>query len=161
MARVIRNFLSNVEEVKEIVPELRRASGVGLRKSDAGGSSISVYDHVRWQHFSAPQKAAWKQLMPPSLVSTFLQATFVRLPASLGKMYPTTVADESATPIGAFLSVALNDNQNIIVNSERFILNAGDAIFFQVTDTYETMPADTEALWSVNVVPRVMGPTYG
>ena len=161
MARVIRQFLTTADEVKEALPEMRRAFGVGLRKSDAGGACLSVYDHVRWQHFNQNQKATWKQLMPSSLVDTFLQATFVRLPASAGRMCPTTVAAEASTPIGAFLSIALNDLQNISVNNVQYVLDQGDAILFDVTDTYEVFPSKGEALWSVNVVPKVMGTTYG
>ena len=156
---ILDNYADNLEPLLNADADWRRAEGKLLRNSDTG--EVSVYDHVRWKWFSKDLKQAWKSSIPQEVVDTYLTSTLLRIPAD-GKLYPTTIGKQTATHVvGCFLSIALKDNQHIIINGNKYSLGKGDAILFSPTDTWETDSVDEEALWSVNIVPAYKKDTYG
>ena len=158
--RLLHNYVEQVDTLIDALPEMRQAHGLALRNSDTG--AVSIYNHIRWQWYSKELKAAWRSAMPKEVTSTFLVSTFLELKANEGKLYPTTIDKLSSLPnIGCFLSVALKDDQLIQINGRQYELDKGDAILFDVSDTYETDVSDKDALWSVNIVPAYKKASYG
>ena len=99
--------------------------------------------------------------MPSEVVSTYLISSFMKIPANTGILYPTTIATVAQKGIACFLSVALTDGQHLTINSTKYNVNKGDALLFDVSDTYETETSSSDALWSVNMVPSWKKATYG
>ena len=150
------------------LPTLPAAAGKEYRNSDAGGNKVSSYEILRY--FSYPQslKTAWKANITSEVLSSYLVSTFMRLPANIGILYPTTLSDpaklkmtEPVRAIGAFISISLNNNNHLILNGTKYDVNKGDAILFDGTYTYETEIVGHDNLWNVNMVPTWKLATYG
>ncbi len=157
------NYLasSKCDALVAALPTMQAAHGRGLRKSDAGGNEVSVYEHTRWQWYPDSLKTAWKSNMPSEVVNSFLVSSFMRIPANSGILYPTTIGTEEQRSVGCFLSIALKDGQHLWVNNDKFDVNKGDALLFDSSDTYKTDKISTDAFWSINMVPSWKKTTYG
>ena len=68
---------------------------------------------------------------------------------------------EPVRAIGCFLSVALLDGQHLTLDGTKYDANKGDALLFEGTHTYETEIVNSDAIWSVNLVPTWKKETYG
>ena len=158
----------NCDALVAALPTLPNAHGREYRNSDAGGDKVSVYQTLRYYSYPESLKTAWKTYMPSEVVSSYLVSTFMKLPANQGILFPTTLSNparlnmrEPVRAIGCFLSVALLDGQHLTLDGTKYDVNKGDALLFEGTYTYETEIVNSDAIWSVNLVPTWKKETYG
>ena len=149
------------------LPILNFCTGKEYRPAD-DKTKISNYQLLRYYSYPQSLKNIWKANVPSELSSSYLVSTFLKLPADVGILHPTTPSDparynlnQPLRAVGCFLSISLTDGNHLILNDTKYNVNKGDALLFEGTYTYQTEYMITDAVWNVNMVPTWKMSTYG
>lgn len=149
---IYRNYSERSAEIIDLIPKLRQAKGVGLRTDiHANRESLSSYSYIKYLDYPKDLKAELDLTFGRDIMKGLVASNVLHL--DIGQRLDRTDHWMYRDAPFSFLSLALHDNQKIIVNDEEFILDKGDAIWFKPDGgTHEIKPVDSPNTWVVLVV---------
>ncbi len=144
------------DQVEEL---LRVASEVGFRDSASvrrrmgvnGAAALSVYEVAKWYFFGSKNRKAFKQQFPEDKIDKAYTGWYLRIPEGGFIDKIATWVDKAVQNIYHF-SVALHDNQHIIIDDVPHVFNKGDVLWFNIRSTYEIPRTESEQLWACILV---------
>lgn len=116
-----------------------------------GVNSLSVYNTSKWYFFGHKLRAEYKQQFPADKIAKAFTGWYLNIPKG-GFIDKITTWEDRASQNMHYFSVALYDNQVIIINDREHTFNAGDVCWFNIRNSYEIPQTDTEQLWACLLV---------
>ena len=120
---------------------------MGVRGADA----LSVYEVAKWYYFGAQNRKRFKAQFPNDKISKAYTGWYLRIPSGGFIDKIATWVDKASQNIYYF-SVALYDNQCILIDDVPHVFNSGDVLWFNLRSTYEIPKTETEQLWACILV---------
>lgn len=122
-----------------------------VRLGEHENESISDYHFSKWYSWTRHERLSFFKLLPKELLDLTFMANFTKYQADIGYLDKIVQFRDRKQPAGRITAIALNDNQQIIVNDVLMTLDAGDVISFKVTETHAVPKSPKEALWVVTL----------
>lgn len=155
--KIHKNYISKQKAKKlyDITKAIKYTRSYGFRKRMGSNKNrnLSDYYYARWDKFPAIVKAEYESCVPNEVTQNVLSASFLKLEKDCLLDEQNTWAND--TPyIASFLSIALRNKQTILINGEKHVLNAGDAIRFDIDDLHEIPRVQSENAWQINMISK-------
>lgn len=124
------------------------SNSIRRRMGANGMNNPSMYKTWKWYKIPRIDRKVIEDLSPKGVFEkTFL--FFYRLYEKDIGVLDKMTAWVGTKNTAAFLAVALADNQQIIIDGELFLLQAGDSIKFNITHEHEVPKVKEDALWAI------------
>jgi len=124
---------------------VRRRMGVNAH------NALSIYETSKWYKFGYQLRKQYKSLFPPEVIEKAFTGWFLRIPENGFIDKIATWVNKPAYNM-SYYSIALRDNQLIIIDDVPMVFNAGDVCEFCIKKTYEIPRTETEQLWACVLV---------
>lgn len=134
------NIASNA--VWESSTSIRRRTGAN------GMDNPSMYQTWKWYRIPRAFKSTIIDLSPKNIWDKTFMFFFRKFEKDVGLLDTMTnwVGTKNVT---SFLAVALGDKQQIIIDGELIVLDAGDSVTFNITHEHSVPKVKEDALWAI------------
>jgi hypothetical protein len=144
-----------VEALRALYTEFNPRFATSMRRRVGANvaENLSVYKDTRWFKWTADQRKRFKDAFAnrPS-VTKALVGYFLEFPKNDGFLDLMNTWVDAGDRAAIIVAYALKDGQNITINDEKHILNAGDGIAFRVSCLHEVKKSKLDALWANTMV---------
>lgn len=142
-----------VQALNEVAEQVtfKDSKSVRRRMGVNGPNALSIYETAKWYFFGAANRAKYKAQFPADKIAKAFTGWFLRVPPD-GFIDKIANWTNKATQNMYYCSIALRDNQLIMIDDRPHVYNAGDVCWFNIRSTYEIPKTATEQLWACILV---------
>lgn len=144
---------SNTAVLKEIASTVsfKNSNSYRRRMGVNGANALSVYEVSKWYFFGHKARDLYKQQFPADKIEKAFTGWFLRIPAA-GFIDTIATWVDKTTQNMHYFSIALHDNQQIVIDGVLHTFNEGDVCWFNIKCVYEIPTTTTEQLWACILV---------
>lgn len=114
-------------------------------------NALSVYNVAKWYFFGHKNRAEYKAQFPADKIEKAFTGWYLHVPEG-GFIDKIATWVDKTTQNMHYCSIALHDNQTILINDQPYTFNKGDVCWFNIKCTYEIPVTTTEQLWACILV---------
>lgn len=139
-----------VEALREIASRAawEESTSIRRRMGANGMDNPSMYKTWKWYKIPRADRKTIEELSPKGIFEKTFLFFFRLYEKDVG------VLDKMTNWVGtkntaAFVAVSLGENQQILIDGELYLLQAGDSVKFNITHEHEVPKVKEDALWAI------------